>query len=80
MILWSVVIIFFIIFFVSILCNIEENVSCMKMYRVEDIECNVLRGVLFFGVINFFSFDLFNLFINNKCIIYYFSKCIFIEC
>lgn len=77
---WSVVTIFSIILSVSILCNIEENVSCMKMHRAEDIERNVSRGVLLFGVNNFFSPDSFNLLTNNKCITYHFSKCTLIEC
>lgn len=71
---------FSIILSVSILCNIEENVSCMNMHRAEDIERNVSRGVLLFGVNNFFSPDSFNLLTNNKCITYHFSKCTLIEC
>lgn len=75
---WSVVTIFSIILSVSILCNIEENVSCMKMHRAEDAMYR--GGFCFLASIIFFSPDSFNLRTNNKCITYHFSKCTLIEC
>lgn len=52
---WSVVTIFSIILSVRILCNIEENVSCMKMHRAEDIDAMYRGGFCFLASILFLA-------------------------